>query len=79
MTLTIGILTNLLNKFNEREGVLYCACEMGFYEEVIFKEKDIDKFIDQISVNAFKVSTINPFNLDELIRNEINKINTIMI
>lgn len=79
MTLTIGILTNLLNKFNEKEGVLYCACEMGFYEEVIFKEKDIDKFIDLISVNAFKVSTINPFDLDESIRNEINKINTKMI
>lgn len=79
MTLTIGALTNLLNKFLEKEGVLYCACEMGFFEEVIFKEKNIDKFIERTNVNAFKISTIKPFDLDELISEEINKINTKMI
>ena len=79
MTLTIGILTNLLNKFLEREGVLYCACEMGFLEEVIFKEKNIEKFIELTDVNAFKVSTIDPFDLDELISEELDKINSNMI
>ena len=79
MTLTIGILTNLLNKFLEKEGVLYCACEMGFLEEVIFKEKNIDKFMELINVNAFKVSTIKPFDLDELINEEIDRINSEMI
>ena len=79
MTLTIGILTNLLNKFLEREGVLYCACEMGFFEEVIFKEKDIEKFIGLTDINAFKVSTIDPFHLDELISEELDKINSNMI
>ena len=52
---------------------------MGFFEEVIFKEKDIEKFIELTDVNAFKVSTINPFDLDEMIREEINKINSKMI
>lgn len=79
MTLTIGILTILLNKFLERNGVLYCACEMGFFEEVIFKEKNIKKFIELTNTNVFKVSTIDPFNLDELIRNELNRINSEMI
>ena len=79
MTLTIGILTNLLNKFQEMDGVLYCACEMGFFEEVIFKEKDIDKFIELTNVNAVKVSTISPFDLDEMIGEEISKINSKMI
>ena len=79
MTLTIGILTNLLNKFLEKEGVLYCACEMGFFEEIIFKEKDIEKFIKLINTNAFKISTIKPFNLEESINKEINKINSKMI
>ena len=79
MTLTIGILTNLLNKFLEKEGVLYCACEMGFFEEVIFKEKDIGKFIELTNTNAFKVSTINPFDLDDSIKQEISKINCKMI
>ena len=79
MTLTIGILTNLLNRCHDKEGVLYAACEMGFFEEVIFKEKDIGKFIELANVNAFKISTISPFNLDELIAEELNKINTKMV
>lgn len=79
MTLTIGVLTNVLNKCLEREGVLYSACEMGFFEEVIFKDKDIGQFIELTNVNAIKVSTINPFDLDELIGEELDKINTEMI
>lgn len=79
MTLTFGILTNLLQKFLEKEGVLYCACEMGFFEEVIFKDKDIEKFIKLTNTPAFKVSTINPFDLDDLIKQEITKINCKMI
>lgn len=79
MTLTIGVLTNLLDEFLKKEGVLYSACEMGFFEEVIFKEKDIDKFIELTDVNAFKVSTINPFDLDKKIKEELNKITSEMI
>ena len=79
MTLTIGILTNLLNRCQKRDGILYSACEMGFFEEVIFKEKNIAKFVESINVNAFKISTINPFDLDNLISEELDKINTKMI
>ena len=79
MTLTIGLLTTVLNRCLEREGTLYSACEMGFFEEIIFKEKNIDKFIELTDVNAVKVSTINPFNCDDIINEELNKIETKMI
>ena len=79
MTLTIGILTNVLNSLSKKEGVLYCAGEMGFFEEVIFKEKDIDKFIELAERNAIKISTINPFSPDEAILEELDKIETKMI
>ncbi len=75
MTLTIGILTAVLNKCLEKEGVLYSACEMGFIEEVIFKEKNIEKFIELVDRPALKISTINPFSCDEIIQEEIRKIN----
>lgn len=75
MTLTIGILTNVLNRCLEREGVLYSACEMGFFEEIIFKEQNIDKFMECVDKQALKVSTIAPFSCDELINDEIAKIN----
>lgn len=79
MTLTIGVLTNLLNRILKKEGVLYCACEMGFLEEIIFKQKDIDRFIELADVNALKVSTIKPFDLDELISEDISRITSKMI
>lgn len=79
MTLTIGILTDMINKCLEKEGVLYSACEMGFFEEIIFKEKNIKKFVELVNVNAIKTSTVNPFDLDELIERELNKITSEMI
>ena len=79
MTLTISLLTAVLNKCLEKEGTLYSACEMGFFEEVIFKEKDIDKFIELTNVSALKVSTISPFNCDDIINEELNKITSKMI
>lgn len=71
MTLTIGVLTNALQESQKKEGVLYSACEMGFFEEVIFKEKNIPKFVELVSKNAMKISTINPFSCDDLIKNTI--------
>lgn len=79
MTLAIGVLTNVLNLCLENEGCLYSACEMGFFEEVIFKEKNISKFIELTEKNALKVSTINPFDCDELILKELEKIKSRMI
>lgn len=52
---------------------------MGFFEEVIFKQKDIDKFISLTDRQALKVSTINPFSCDELIKEELEKIESKMI
>ena len=74
MTLTIGILTNVLNRCLKKEGVLYSACEMGFFEEIIFKEQNMDKFMESVDKPAVKISTIDPFSCDELINEEIAKI-----
>ena len=79
MTLTIGLLTRVLKICLEKEGTLYSACEMGFFEEVIFKEKNIGKFIELVNVNAIKVSTISPFNCDDVISEEMDKITSRVI
>ena len=79
MTLSIGVLTNALNECLKKEGVLYSACEMGFFEEVIFKEKDIKKFLEIINRNALKISTIAPFSCDDIILEELGKIESKMI
>lgn len=79
MTLTIGVLTNALQESQKREGVLYSACEMGFFEEVIFKEKNIPKFVELVSKNAMKISTIDPFSCDDLIKTQLDKIESKMV
>lgn len=79
MTLTIGVLTNALQESQKKEGVLYSACEMGFFEEVIFKEKNTPKFVELVSKNAMKISTINPFSCDDLIKTQLDKIESKMI
>ncbi len=79
MTLSIGVLTNALNESQKREGVLYSACEMGFFEEVIFKKKDIEKFIELVNTPAMKISTIDPFSCDELLLKQLDKIESKMI
>ena len=71
MTLTIGILTNVIEKCLKKD--------MGFFEEVIFKEKNINKFIEISNINAIKVSTIKPFSCDELIEDELANIKSGMI
>ena len=79
MTLTIGVLTNALQESQKKEGVIYSACEMGFFEEVIFKEKNIPKFVELVSKNAMKISTIDPFSCDDLIKTQLDKIESKMI
>ena len=79
MTLTIGVLTNALQESQKKEGVLYSACEMGFFEEVIFKEKNIPKFVELVSKNAMKISTIDPFSCDDLIKTQLDKIESKMV
>lgn len=52
---------------------------MDFFEEVIFKEKDIPKFISLVNAKSMKISTINPFSCDDLIKTQLDKIESKMI
>lgn len=76
MTLTIDILRQSMNEILSREGVLYCSSEMTFFEEIIFKEKDLEKFFNLIESPVMKVSTIGPFDCDELIKGFIDEIHS---
>ncbi len=74
MTFTIDVLRQSMNRILAKEGVLYCASEMTFYEEIIFKEKDLDKFFKLIESPVIKVSTIRPFDCDDIIKEFIDEI-----
>ena len=74
MTLAIDVLRQSMNSILARDGVLYCASEMTFYEEIIFKEKDLEKFFNLIELPVLKVSTIQPFDCDAIINEFIDEI-----
>ena len=48
-------------------------------DDFLYDRNYVEKFIELTDVNAIKVSTIDPFDLDEMIREEINKIKSKMI
>lgn len=74
MTLAIDVLRQSMNRILAKEGVLYCASEMTFYEEIIFKEKDLERFFRLIESPVIKVSTIKPFDCDDIIKDFIDEI-----
>ena len=74
MTFTIDVLRQSMNRILSKDGVLYCSSEMTFYEEIIFKEKDLDKFFKLIESPVIKVSTIRPFDCDDIIKEFIDEI-----
>ena len=74
MTFAIDVLRQSMNRILDKEGVLYCSSEMTFYEEIIFKEKDLEKFLKLIECPVIKVSTIHPFDCDDIIREFIDEI-----
>lgn len=74
MTFTIDVLRQSMNRILAKDGVLYCASEMTFYEEIIFKEKDLEKFFKLIESPVIKVSTIRPFDCDDIINDFIDRI-----
>lgn len=76
MTLAIDVLRQSMNEILAREGVLYCSSEMTFYEEIIFKEKDLDRFFRLIESPVIKVSTILPFDCDDIIKDFIDEIHS---
>lgn len=79
MTLMIGVLTKSIDSALSIDGVLYAACEMSFFEEIIFKEKNISKFFEKITKPAMKISTIKPFNCDNILKQELSQINSEVI
>ena len=79
MTFTIKILNKSINDALNEDGVLYSAAEMTFYEDIIFKEKDIKKFIKIATRNAIKVSSIKLLNVDKLIKNNLEKLESNII
>lgn len=76
MTLTIEILRKSLEDALGKPGVLYGVAGMEFYEGVLFKEKDVDKFLDLTKKPALAISTLGPLSCDDIIRGYLDELDS---
>jgi hypothetical protein len=76
MTLTIGILRRSMNDANDKDGVLYSTATMEFFERILFREKNPDKFLKTLDKNALAISSLVEADCDEIIDNNLKKINS---
>jgi len=79
MTFLIEVLRQSLDDCLKNNGVLYATGEIRFFEEVLFKKNNVPKFLQLINQPALIVSTIKPLNIDQILLNQINNINSQVI
>lgn len=76
MTMTIEILRKALNDLLKSKGVLYGVAGMNFYEGVLFKEKDHQKFTKLMTEPAMIISALQPISPDDALDEYLQKINS---
>ena len=69
MTLTIDTILDACHEIRELEGVLYVVPNLKYYEGILFHEKNVRKFMEEINKPAITVSC-----LDEDIYPKVEKI-----
>lgn len=74
MTLTIETLRKSLENVLKREGVLYGVAAMDFYEGILFKEKNVQKFLKATEKPALTVSALNFIQCDDAIQHQLSKV-----
>jgi hypothetical protein len=80
MTFTVNVLLRSVEYALKKPGILYAVTDLTFFEGLIFKEKDIPKFLDVINSQAITISTLtSSYDLDEIIEGFLDKINSTMI
>ncbi|MDP1551942.1 MAG: SAM-dependent methyltransferase HcgC family protein [Methanobacteriaceae archaeon] len=74
MTLTMDVLRKSVEEILKTNGVLYAVASLDFYEGILFKEKNTEKFLESVNRPAMIVSSINPVQIDKTLFKIIEKI-----
>ncbi|MBP2133574.1 hypothetical protein J2128_001528 [Methanomicrobium sp. W14] len=79
MTIAIEILRRSMEDALSMDGVLYAAASMEFYERILFKEKNPEKFVKSLKKNAFTVSSVNSVDCNDIITNNLGRLKSEVI
>ncbi len=74
MTLTMDVLRKSLEEVLKEKGVLYAVASLDFYERILFKEENTEKFLEALQRPAMVASSIKPVNLDNILAEQLKKI-----
>jgi hypothetical protein len=74
MTLAMDVLRKSLEEVLKEEGVLYAVASLEFYERILFKEENTEKFLETLQRPAMVVSSLKPVNLDIILVEQLEKI-----
>ncbi len=78
MTLTMEVLRKSLDDILKTNGVLYGVAGMNFYEGVLFKEKDYNKFLRLMKAPAIITSSLQPLSSDDTLWANLEKIKSMV-
>jgi hypothetical protein len=76
MTLNVEIIRKSLEDALRKPGVLYGVAGMEFYEGILFKEKNVNKFLDLTKKSALTISTLEPFSCDDIILGHLDRLDS---
>lgn len=79
MTLTLDVLRKSLDDVLNKEGVLYAVTSLDFYERILFKEKDVKKFLSALQRPALVVSSLEPVDLESILIQHLEKIKVVIL
>jgi hypothetical protein len=74
MTITLDVLRKSIEEVLEKEGVLYVVASLDFYEGILFKEKNVEKFLETLQRPAMVASSLKPVDLDSILNQQMEKI-----
>jgi hypothetical protein len=74
MTLTLDVLRKSVEEVLKKEGVLYAVASLDFYEGILFKEKNVEKFLETLQRPAMVASSLEPIDLDSILKQQMEKI-----
>ncbi|ABD39999.1 conserved hypothetical protein [Methanospirillum hungatei JF-1] len=74
MTLTLEVIRSSMNAALQEEGVLYCSSHLDFFERMIFKENDLDKFFTQLLRSALIISSLKDVDPDAILKRYLSRI-----
>ena len=79
MTLTVDVLRRSMADALEFEGVLYATATLEFFERILFKDRDPERFLRNLESPALVVSSLEDLECDGIIEGNLEMIKSRII